>query len=163
MLKKEEINSVEAIFCQSFGPRENCPGISNEFLANIIVETYSKMPRKLIIQKDAADAFPKNIQIDKIISAHKDPGKYLDTYEVSRQCAEYCKANNITKLLIFAHPHQSWRVVKTIEKFGLECLCVDLCSMPYDPKSVQVWTRSPWAFIPREFIVRIAYFFTGKI
>lgn len=160
---KKEINSVEAIFCQSFGPRKDGPSISNKYLAHIITETYCKMPRKLIIQKDAADAFPDEVKIDKIISAHKKPGKYLDTYEVSRQCAQYCKDNNIKKLLIFAHPHQIWRVAKTIEKFGLECICVDLCSMPYEPKSIQTWTRSPWLFIPRELIVRIVYIFTGKI
>ena len=160
---RKEIESVDAYFCQSFGPRENGPGISNEFLAGIIAETYNKLPKTLIIQKDAAEAFPENIKIDKVISAHRKPGKYLDTYEVSRQCAEYCKEHNIKKLLIFAHPDQIWRVARSIERFGIKTVSVELSSMPYDPESVQPWPRSRRAFLPREFIVRIAYLFSGKI
>lgn len=162
-MTKEEIDNVDAYFCQSFGLRKDGPGTSNEFLANFIVEIYNKIPKKLIIQEDAAIAFPKEIKINKIISKHSKPEKYLDTYEVSRQCAKYCKEYGIKKLLVFAHPDHIWRVARSIEKFGIETISVKLKSMPYDPESSQVWTRSRRAFLPRELIVRIYYFLTGKI
>ena len=90
----EQIN-VDAFFCQSFGPQENNPGISNKFLADSIVQIYNQSPKPLIIQKDCADAFPDNIVIDKIISTHETSGKYLDSHEVSRQCVDYCRQKNL--------------------------------------------------------------------
>ena len=154
---------IDAYFCQSFGPQINGPGISNEFLAKLIIKKYRKDPLPLIIQKDCADAFPEDIYIDKIISEHQTPGKYLDSYEVSRQCFEFCLQNNIKTVLVFAHPDHVWRVAKTIKKFGLDWVIADTKGTPYDPKSVQLWTRSKWLFIPREIIVILAYWFSHKI
>ncbi len=155
---------IQAIFCQSFGLRKNSPGTSNEALAEAIIRIREDFPcpPQLIIQKDTADAFPKEIKIDKIISQHEKAGKYLDSYEVSRQCAEYCRKNGIKNLLVFAHPHHIWRVKRVTEKLGLNCLAVSV-KIPYDRQSSQVWTRSKWLFIPREIMVIIAYFLTGKI
>lgn len=161
-MEKTKKIKYDAIFCQSFGPQADNPGISNQYLADNIVKIYNKNPKPLIIQKDAADAFPEDIKIDKVISAHETPGKYLDTYEVSRQCAKYCWENNIRTLLVLSHPHQLGRVKMTVEHFGLKTTGVT-CNVPYDPKSVQIWTRSPWLFIPREIFVRIAYVIAGKI
>jgi len=154
----------DGIFCQSFGRRDDGPGLSNEVLAKLVCEIQEKCENKkpLIIQKDCADAFPAGIKIDKIISEHQTPGKYLDSYEVSRQCLEYCLQNNIKTLLVFAHPDHIWRVRKTLEKFGLEAISVN-CTVPYDHKSAQIWTRSKWLFMPWEFFARLAYIFSGKI
>jgi hypothetical protein len=155
---------VDAIFCQSFGLREDGPGTSNQALAEAIIKIHGELskPPKLIIQKNCADAFPEGFKIDKIILEHSNPGKYLDSYEVSRQCAEYCFRNGIKKLLVFAHPDHLWRVRKTIEKFEFDCLGVT-SPVPYDKKSSQIWTRSKWLFLPREMIVNLIYFLTGKI
>lgn len=155
---------IQAIFCQSFGLRKDGPGISNEALAAAITRIREDFPcpPQLIIQKDTADAFPQEVKIDKIISGHQAAGKYLDSYEVSRQCAEYCREKRIKNLLVFAHPHHIWRVKKVTEKFGLNCLIASI-PVPYDKKSSQIWTRSKWLFIPREIIVIIAYWLTKKI
>jgi len=159
-----EAKEIKAIFCQSFGRRGNNPGLSNIALAESVIRICGDFdqPPALIIQKDCADAFPNYFKIDKVISKHDKPGKYLDSYEVSRQCAEYCRKNGIKNLLIFSHPHHAWRVRKVTEKFGLNCLTVTV-KIPYDRKSVQLWTRSAWLFIPREILVIIAYWLTGKI
>lgn len=158
------MEKIQAILCQSFGARKDGPGTSNEALAKAIMRIYGDFEKspKLIIQKDTADAFPGDFEIDKIISEHEKAGKYLDSYEVSRQCAEYCRENNIKNLLVFAHPDHIWRVKKVTEKFGLNCL-VASSEVPYDKKSSQIWTRSKWLFLPRELFVIIAYFLTGKI
>ena len=160
---QESQKNVDVIFCQSFGPRKNDPGISNRFLADCILKVYNKNPKPLIIQKDCADAFPVDVKIDKIISRHQVPGKYLDSYEVSRQCFDYCRAKNFETVLFFAHPHHVWRVQKTIEKFGLIGIIGDTAGMPYDSKSTQIWTRTKLIFIPREFLTRLFYLFSNKI
>ncbi|MFZ4631915.1 MAG: hypothetical protein ACOYL8_01750 [Patescibacteria group bacterium] len=154
----------DAIFCQSFGRGKNGPGLSNECLAKSITEIQEKCAynKPLIIQKDCADAFPTEIKIDKIISEHQTPGKYLDSYEVSRQCLEYCLKNNIKTLLVFAHPAHIWRVQQTLENFGLKTIGVT-CDVPYDPQSDQLWTRSKWLFIPWELFARLSYIITRKI
>lgn len=163
-MKFEYTPTYDAILCQSFGARKEGVSTSNAALAEAIMNIYNKMPQntQLIIQKDCADAFPKDFKIDHIISEHAEPGKYLDSYEVSRQCAEYCQKNGLKKLLVFAHPDHLWRVQKVTAKFGLECQGV-FTNIPYDKKSSQIWTRSKWLFLPREAIVNLIYAATGKI
>jgi len=161
--KAEAQKNVDAFFCQSFGPRQNSPGISNEFLAKRILEAYSDNPKPLIIQKDCADALPAEIVVDKIISKHEVAGKYLDSFEVSRQCFEYCREKNFKTLLIFSHPDHYWRVKKTVEKFGLIGIRANTNGMPYDWKSIQVWTKAALIFLPRELLARLYYLFGGKI
>lgn len=154
---------IDAIFCQAFGLRSDGPGKSNNYMAACILETYYQDPKPLIIQGDCADALPDDIKIDLKISKHQEPGKYLDTWEVTRQCAEYCRVHNISTVLFFAHPAHAWRVQKTIEKFRLRGVPGNTIGTPYDPKSVQIWTRSKWLFIPREILSRLLYLFTNKI
>ena len=161
---KEEYINVDGFFCQAFGPRKNNPGFSNQFLAGCIIQEYKKNPKPLIIQKECADAFPSNIKIDKIISKHEVYGKYLDSFEVSRQCYEYCKKNNLKTLLVFAHPDHIWRVVKTLEKIGFNNIVVaDTRGTPYDWHSIQIWTKAKFIFLLREFFVRLLYLFKKKI
>jgi hypothetical protein len=160
---EDQIENVDAIFCQSFGLRSDGPGASNIFLATKILGIYRSRSLPLIIQKDCADAFPKNIKIDKIISHHEIKGRYLDSFEVSRQGAEFCKINGFNTVLVFAHPDHCWRVAKTLKKFGLKVLVANTVGTPYDPKSIQWWTRKRKYFIYREFLTRIFYFITGKI
>jgi hypothetical protein len=163
LINREDLEKADVIFCQSFGPRKDSPGISNEFLANCIIKVYKQNPKKLIIQKDCADAFPVDVKIDKIIFQYQSVNKYLDSFEVSRQCAEYCENNNFKTILIFAHPHHVWRVKKTIEKFGLVGLVADTRGTPYDWKSTQIWTRTKIFFIPRELLTRLYYWLSNKI
>jgi hypothetical protein len=167
------MNSTEqpfdAIFCQSFGPRKNEPGISNFYLAHRIQEVYNfyknthDRPIPLIIQKDCADAFTEDIKIDKIISQNRDPNKYLDSYEVSWQGAKFCREKNLKTVLVFAHPDHIWRVMKTLKKLGQNAIAADTSGTPYDPKSIQPWTRSRLRFLTREILVIAMYFITGKI
>lgn len=159
----------DAIFCQSFGLRKNEPGMSNFYLAHCILKVYRIYKNyhdchiPLIIQKDCADAFTEDIKIDKIISQHHDPNKYLDSHEVSRQCAEFCAQKGFKTILVFAHPDHIWRVVRTLKKFDLDPVIADTAGTPYDPKSIQPWTRSRLRFLTREVLVIIMYFITGKI
>ena len=162
-MKTQKTTKIDAYFCQSFGPQKDNPGISNIFLSDCIVSTYNKSPKPLIIQEDAALAFPPNISIDFVISKHHVPGEYLDSYEVSRQGVEYCKQHGYETLLVFAHPDHIWRVMKTLKKLGIHAIAADTRGTPYDPLSVQIWTRSKWIFLPREILTRMFYYLTGKI
>jgi len=76
---------------------------------------------------------------------------------------EYCCANNFKTVLIFAHPHHTWRVKKTIEKFGLVGVVADTTGTPCDLKSIQIWTRIKFIFILRKFFTRLYYLFSEKI
>jgi hypothetical protein len=69
---KDDWKKIDAIFCQSFDPRKNEPGISNNFLANcILTKIYDQTLKPLIIQKDCVDAFSGEVKIDKIIFQHQ--------------------------------------------------------------------------------------------
>jgi hypothetical protein len=153
----------DAIFCQSFGRRKYGPGLSNQYLAKLIIKLYDKNPKPLIIQKDCADAMPSRIKIDKIIDRHQNPKKYLDSFEVSRQCAEYCHEHNIKSLIVFAHPDHLGRVLMTIRKFGVKAIAADTKGAPYDSSSEQIWTRDRVTFIAREILTWLYYFLFRKL
>jgi hypothetical protein len=161
---EEKQGRFDVILCLSFGLRNNSIGISNKFLTNYVTEVYNNYPKPLIIQKDCVDNdFLKTCKVDKIISKHQIVDKYLDSYEVSRQCCEYCKMKNFKTILIVAHPHHAWRVKKIIEKFNLIGIIANTSKIPYDKKSIQIWTRNKFIFILREVVARLFYLYTNKI
>lgn len=152
-------NKVEpdVIICLSFGKRTSEVGLSNKFLITKIINFYKKNPLPLIIQKDCADYFPKDIKINKIISNHSKSGKYLNTQEVLRQSIYYCFKNNFKKALVFAHTHHIPRIKNDFAYFNFDFKIADTKGCPYDPKSSQIWTRNKYYFLLREFIVKIYY------
>lgn len=157
-----DYSQIEAIFCPSFGKRKEGINLSNDFLAKKIVEFYAIKKLPLIIQSDVADAMPSDIKVDKTISQHQVPGKYLDTLEVSRQCVKYCEENGYKKIIVFAHPDHLPRVIKTISFFGLNYETGNNFGCPYDSKSSQIWTRNRFVFLFREVFVILYYSFKMK-
>ncbi len=148
----------DVICCLSFGKRDKGPSLSNKFLIERVVNFYKDKPLPLIIQKDCADFFPKEIEIDKIISNHVVSGEYLDTKEVVRQCVKYCKVHNLKKALVFAHPDHLPRIKKIFNQFDFKFETADTSFCPYDSKSLQIWTRSKIIFLLRELLVYLYYF-----
>jgi hypothetical protein len=147
----------DVVFCLSFGKRANEASPSNKFLIEKIVRFYQDSPLPLIIQKDCADYFSKDIKIDKIISNHIIIGKYLDTREVLRQCVEHCVVHRFKKALIFAHPDHLPRIKRELNHFNFKFELADTIGCPYDPKSSQIWTRNKTIFLLREVLVRWYY------
>ncbi len=147
----------DAILCLSFGKRNKEPSLSNKFLVRRIIDFYKSKPLPLIIQKDCADYFSKNIKIDKIINEHIIAGRYLNTREVIRQCVEYCVENKLKKALIFAHPDHLLRIKKDFSHFNFQFEVADTTGCPYDPKSSQFWTRNKAIFLLREMLIRLYY------
>ncbi len=152
----------DAILCLSFGKRNKEPSLSNKFLVQRVIDFYKVKPLPLIIQKDCADFFPKEIDIDRIISNYIIVEKYLNTKEVVRQCVEYCVEHKLKKVLIFAHPDHLSRIKKDFSHFDFQFKVADTIGCPYDPKSSQFWTRNKAIFLLREMLVRL-YYLKGRV
>lgn len=160
----DKLKNADVIIGQSFGiDPNNKPGISNEFLANIVTQ-YDRYDAVLhhypytILQWEIADCVGFS---DYIISESRIQSIYLDTYEVLAQTWVVCQKEGWKKAIIVAHPDHVWRVAKTAEKLGFQVLIADTAGCPYNPQSTQPWTRNRPAFIGREILARLLYLYKG--
>lgn len=162
-----ELARAEVILGQSFGHRGmNGPGTSNEVLADCIKAYQARYNLPIVLQWELAYFFGNQIDPDQVIWKHRIPGKYLDTYEVLYQSREICnsKLKGARKAIIVAHPDHMYRVVMVSRKLGFEPLLPLIVDVPYDPHSVQWWTRYRSLFLFYEmFIARPGSIITEKI
>jgi hypothetical protein len=173
------VSRTQVVIGQSFGMGPNgTPGESNIALAEIAKDLNWRHCLKLILQHEINDGLyvkklikdstSKHFKVLNIIVRHSVPGKYLDTYEVIRQSAVICKENGWKTVAVLAHPDHAWRVMMTAKKLGIYPYLVDTkyfhdMVIPYDPKSLQVWTRNKFFFIAREIPTRLYYLYKGWI
>jgi hypothetical protein len=89
---------------------------------------------QLILQEEVADSFKNS----KVISKHRCPGKYLDTYEVLSQAKEYlCETPTI---ILIAHPDHLPRTIRTAKMLGFKVIPIPSVRC-YDKKDAQWWVR----------------------
>ncbi|MCK9439154.1 MAG: hypothetical protein WCY43_03570 [Patescibacteria group bacterium] len=160
--KKNEPEEAYVYFCLSFGYAKDHSDLSNQALALVLKKYYLQKRAIIIAQKEIADYLP-DVIINFTINKHQKESKYLDTFEVCRQCFNYCQEINLKKILVFAHPDHLWRIKKVMEKLGAKISVADTSACPYNKKSKQIWTKNRAFFMIREVFVRLYYFFSGKI
>jgi len=160
---EEFIKKAQVVITFSFGERDETKLYcrSNVFLAHITEFIFKEYQIPVISQGEIVNLVTGGI-IFKIEHARISE-KYLDTYEVAIQAYELCRQYGFNNVLVVAHPHHIWRCKKALQKFGLSVYAIDTNACPYDKLSNQIWTRSAWIFIPREFLTRIIYLFQKKI
>ena len=162
----EELANCQAILGQSFGLRSEAdPGLSNAALAGVAARLAVDSKAPLLLQWEIADVLAEQRPAKTVYCVVREhwAGEYLDTFEVVRQMAVVCRANGWLRVAIVAHPAHAWRVARVAAWLGLDPAIVNTAGVPYDPESIQSWTRSAWCFFPRELAARLLYFFKGYI
>lgn len=173
MKTQGRIEDGQVIIAPSFGARkiEYADNFKNSNLniAYQIEDVYPERDIPVILQKEVAEAarrwmFKNGKIITAIIKRHRIEGKYLDTYEVLAQAVEAMKENGWKKAIIVGHPAHIPRIKAVLEKMGMEVIIPSgLETIPYDPLSIQWWTRGPLRWWIREIPTRIFYKLKGYI
>lgn len=160
----EALAQADVIIAQAFGRRQSDPGPSNQALAEVVARIAKPQHLPVILQWEVADAYSAEVgESVYVVRSHRQPGKYLDTLEVLEQAALICHQHGWQKAVIVAHPDHAWRVVANACKLGFTVLTPDTSNCPYDPESVQSWTRSAWLFLPREIVARLLCLVRGQL
>ena len=179
----EPANSVrladcDVVLAQDFGLRKNDPGKSNRILAEVIRHLQYQYPLPPpLVQQATRDALPPDYLLSGVAEQHGVAGKYLDTREVFRQHAKVCHRKGWRRVIVVAHPDHLWRVMEVVRAFDLEPVAMELSgfehafepiaadtdNVPYDPLSLQWWTRGRKRFLVREIPTRIYYLLRGWI
>lgn len=180
---QEELNAAEAVIAFAFGfgskkegvqfapdrydPKLYKPGKSNEGLAEVIVP-FANRGMPVFAQWEVAEA----LKLQGILVPDRQiarPGKeYLGTSGVLKQFLANGLAD-FRSVILVAHPHHMFRcreTAKTIfRKEGVEIkvLIADTRSVPYDPESMQLWTRSLKDWVEYEVRVRFNCRHSGKM
>lgn len=163
IIPDEELGEAHAIIALSFGLQPNRLGLSNKWISIIVKTLYEKYHLPLVLQKEIADCLP---DLDKVTTSTSDhnvfSGKYLDTHEVLELMEKFCRNQGYTRIILVAHPDHMRRVAKIAEKFGLSgYIPREISHIPYDPYSIQWWTRGKFLFFIREVPTRIFYKIRG--
>lgn len=142
----------------SFGHRGQEPGISNEAIARAIRDF---APDIISAQWEIGKALKRlGVNPAHQVDTHCNKSQYLDTEEVARQMKKFLQSSNLTGKDIYVAAHQDHlpRCIRILKNFGIEAnpLAARI-RIPYDPKSHQVWTRSPLIFHVREWLIRLLY------
>lgn len=145
----------------SFGHRGSEPGISNEAMAKVIQKL---APDIVSVQWEIGKALRKlNVAPHHEVLTHQKPGHYLDTEEVARQMLDFLRGSSLQNetISVVAHPVHLPRCVRILRKLGVTMVAPVHASIPYDPQSQQIWTRSPLLIHIREILAFPIYLFRG--
>jgi len=179
----QELENADAVmtFAFGFGPAKEQvqhppgqyhpqlfdPGKSNEGLAEVIVP-FAQKGLPIFAQWEVAEALnARGIAVPDHQVARPDR-RYLGTSGVVEQFLVNGLANS-TSVLLVAHPHHVFRCREitnmVFQKNGkaISILIADTCLVPYDPKSVQPWTRSLKAWVEYEVGNRFNNRFQGNM
>ncbi len=170
----EKLAEADAILTHEFGDQEHVSATTRRFVT-LGVEL-ARTFRKPMICQYPGDRVTREYGIEPtlVIKEHLlTPGKYLDTEEVNRQAAKYCRAQEPPwkKLIVLSHPDHVWRLGRNLHKHhGIEPRYPDLSSIEYDPQCLRrslsdpYWARTerfPWVtpgFRPREVLLSRPYY-----
>ncbi len=184
---EEELRKGQAIISFSFGfgpARENVevtskqydpqvykPGKSNEALADVIAKLYTDgLTAPTYAQWEIAEALREKYKLTLPANQIAKPNeKYLGTSGVVMQFLD----NGLGKfnpIILVAQPYHVFRcreITKTIynrvEKKDLDILIADTSIVPFDPESVQAWTRSLEDWVRYEVGVRFNNRYQGNM
>lgn len=153
---------MEVVLGFSFGHRNPEPGSSNEAMAEVIRQL---APDIIVVQCEIGKVLRKfGIMPHYEVSRHHKLGRYLDTEEVACQMLELLRKSNFQNAIIsvIAHPAHLPRCIRILRKLGITTTLTPVhADIPYDPKSHQIWTRSPFLFRIRETIAFPIYLLRG--
>ena len=168
-----DIIAAEAFILLGFGLNQEddgviAPGASNMALAQWVA---SHNPYKLptitqmgiyLALKELEKEQP-DLAIDTwVINLPHDPRVHVDTAGAALQIWLICENTGISRVCLVTHPHQSERARRIFGKLPLtELIMPHLPDIPYDPASIQIWTRSRFYYLLFEYLMArpIGYLF----
>lgn len=160
---------TDVIVALSFGAGKDGsrPGKSNEVIARLVADFNPAGDLSMILQKEVAAALPASLKdLPIVISENKlHPGQYLDTYEALRQAREVMAKEGWRRAFLFCHPAHAPRASRVFRKLGVEPIIYKhmLAGIPFDPQSVQSWTRDWLRWWLREIPAMLLYKLRGWI
>jgi hypothetical protein len=158
---KSELETADAILAFSLGYREFSASPSNIELARVADRLCDQYHIPIMAQHEVADCLVTKPMVT--IRRHRVARQYLDTFEVGAQYNDHCIRLGFKTVIVVAHPHHQWRAMCMTSRLGLTPLAADCQSVPYDPKSIQWWTRNSLLFGAREVPHRLLCAWEGKL
>ena len=153
--------NTQAIIGMSFGANRKAtgehPGVSNEEIARIIHRLWLAKNLPVIAQREVAEVMARlNLPIrPELVVSEKDNQFHINSHEVLRQAWNCCRALNIRRVVIVAHPAHILRCAAVARKMGFTVRLPHVSSVPYEPRSRQWWTRNRFSFFFWELYARI--------
>lgn len=139
-----ELTEADSVIAQSFGYREdNGEAQTDPVNCELAKVAYSLSEGVLpiIAQVEVARCLPDDTSV-KTIEKHRNPSKYLDTWEVLLQTKEIMDELELKKPIVVAHSFHIGRVATQAKKIGIDPIVLPGMPRKWDAESQQPWTRN---------------------
>ncbi|PIZ98298.1 MAG: hypothetical protein COX77_05010 [Candidatus Komeilibacteria bacterium CG_4_10_14_0_2_um_filter_37_10] len=149
---KEKINVGIVAF--SFGYQIDNPGPSNKVLASVVQSTIRQINHSndqqlvaVVLQHEINSCFQKS-PATLVVTRHTRPRQYLNSGEVVSQADGHFSTRKVELVYVIAQPFLHLSKCKKLVRFaGYELAKYKFAKVPFDPHSVQWWTRSKWQLL----------------
>lgn len=145
------------------------PGQPNRDLARECVHLVDRYHLPVIVQWEVAAAFEplwyaRHRNFIHCLWPSADPTRYYSTWDVKRETVELMRRHRWRRPIEVAHRWQVVRAYAILRRLlGHDPIAVPLRTDSFDPKSVQPWTRSWYAWLPREIAARFHHLLKGWV
>ena len=151
--------SNPCIIAYSFGTdtAEKFYGKSNKAIAERIMQYLVLQNLPVIAQWEIAATLC--LHSVKVFSISLPEGKtYIDTRHVTREIKRVMESQGFDSVVVFAHPDHLARIYLMLKQEKIAIKEKLKMEIPYDPESMQNWTRSKAHFLPREIVTYLLTF-----
>jgi hypothetical protein len=130
---------LQAIVAYSFGGSVGRPGPSNLAFGKIIDRLAAKGEPVVVVVQDFIGSCV-NRKPDLVVG---EEGVYISTEDITEEIAPLLKKQNVSEVLLVAHPFLHWvKCKKLLEGHGFRVEVVKTGEVPFDPECENWWVRS---------------------
>ncbi|HSX32514.1 MAG TPA: hypothetical protein VLF43_04570 [Candidatus Saccharimonadales bacterium] len=143
-------NSAEAdcLIGHSYGTSIHTGSVNHQ-LASVMQQHAHRRP--LIADRTLVDAVP-NGEADMAYVVEgpvtNSKGQGVGTWGTLVEAQQYMEENGLSKAMMIAQAYHINRVVKQAAKLGMSSIVPEGLPTDFDRNSEQIWTRSPYLWIP---------------
>jgi|GEM_PF-5493951 len=154
---------------EHFDPKIHKPGESNEAIARVVVNLFNKgIERPIYAQWEIAEALKKYNVIVPDKNVAKPKGGYLGTIGDIEQWRDR-GLKNVKTVILVTHPYYAYRPREILRNVAerrnqkIKVLIADTSSVPFDPDSLQDWTRNLNKWVRYEVCNRFSNRYRGNM
>ena len=141
---------------------DNSPGPINIHISEVVRSIHEKTGLPIVAQGEVAQCLT-DLPMYGVIPKQSDSIHYLDSTDVAKIQKQVCDENSWNHPILVANGHHLWRVKMVTLKVGFADTRNPKIKSVYFWGCKHWWMKSPWLFIPREFICRVVWLLQGKI
>jgi len=143
-----DIAEADCLIGHSFGTSIDAGSVNHQ-LAEVMLQNADGRP--MIADRTLVDAFPNgNTHMAHVVegAVTNIKAQGVGTWGTLVEAQRYMEENGLNQAMMVAQAYHISRVVKQAAKLGMSSIVPNGLPTDFDKESDQIWTRSPYLWIP---------------